>query len=152
MFEGKVKSDPGALTALLRKRAPFAERIGFETGAMASWLWHEFKRVGLPVAGLADGACFGAFGLGAVFCAPEAIFAVLTRPMCDPATMIHLNGVALPSDCASSRRVIDRTLVEFQLDTNTAPWARVEKAGAGQEYRRSKPIFCGEQFSPARRR
>lgn len=37
LFEGKVKSEPGALTTLLRKRAPHAERIGFETGAMASW-------------------------------------------------------------------------------------------------------------------
>jgi transposase len=46
LFEGKSKSDPGALTALLRKRAPHAERIGFETGAMASWLWHELH---LPV-------------------------------------------------------------------------------------------------------
>ena len=45
LFEGKAKSDPGALTALLRKRAPQAERIGFETGAMASWLWHELRRV-----------------------------------------------------------------------------------------------------------
>uniref|UniRef100_UPI003851652F IS110 family transposase n=1 Tax=Bradyrhizobium diazoefficiens TaxID=1355477 RepID=UPI003851652F len=26
-----------------------AERIGFETGAMASWLWHEPRRVELPV-------------------------------------------------------------------------------------------------------
>ncbi|WP_420480976.1 IS110 family transposase [Bradyrhizobium japonicum] len=49
LFEGKAKSDPGALTALLRKRAPDAERIGFETGAMASWLWHELRRVDLPV-------------------------------------------------------------------------------------------------------
>jgi transposase len=49
LFEGKAKSDPGALTALLRKRAPQAERIGFETGAMASWLWHELRRVDLPV-------------------------------------------------------------------------------------------------------
>lgn len=49
MFEGKAKSDPGALRALLRKRAPQAERIGFETGAMASWLWHELRRVDLPV-------------------------------------------------------------------------------------------------------
>jgi predicted NBD/HSP70 family sugar kinase len=32
LFEGKAKSDPGALAALLRKRAPQAERIGFETG------------------------------------------------------------------------------------------------------------------------
>jgi hypothetical protein len=38
VYEGTVKSDPGALTDLLRKRAPDAERIGFETGAMASWL------------------------------------------------------------------------------------------------------------------
>ena len=29
VYEGKVKSDPGALTELLRKRAPNAERIGF---------------------------------------------------------------------------------------------------------------------------
>jgi transposase len=49
VFEGKAKSDPGALTELLRKRAPHAERIGFETGAMASWLWHELRRVDLPV-------------------------------------------------------------------------------------------------------
>lgn len=49
VYEGKVKSDPGALTELLRRRAPDAERIGFETGAMASWLWHELRRVDLPV-------------------------------------------------------------------------------------------------------
>ena len=49
VFEGKAKSDPGALTGLLRKHAPHAERIGFETGAMASWLWHELRRVDLPV-------------------------------------------------------------------------------------------------------
>lgn len=49
VFQGKAKSDPGALAELLRKRAPLAERVGFETGAMSSWLWHELKRVGLPV-------------------------------------------------------------------------------------------------------
>jgi transposase len=49
LFEGKAASDPGALARLIGKRAPAAERIGFETGAMASWLWHELKRVGLPV-------------------------------------------------------------------------------------------------------
>jgi hypothetical protein len=41
IFEGKVKSDPGALTGLLRKHAPHAERIGFEIGAMAGWRWHD---------------------------------------------------------------------------------------------------------------
>ena len=49
VFEGKAKSTPGALAELIRKRAPHAERIGFESGAMASWLWHELKRVDLPV-------------------------------------------------------------------------------------------------------
>ncbi len=49
VFEGKVASDPGALACVISKRAPAAERIGFETGAMASWLWHELKCVGLPV-------------------------------------------------------------------------------------------------------
>jgi transposase len=32
MFESKAKSTPGALTELIRKRAPRAERIGFESG------------------------------------------------------------------------------------------------------------------------
>jgi transposase len=49
IFEGTVCSEPGALARLIRRRAPNAERIGFETGAMASWLWHELKRIGLPV-------------------------------------------------------------------------------------------------------
>lgn len=49
VYEGTAKSDPGTLTELLHKRAPHAERIGFETGAMASWLWHELRRVAFPV-------------------------------------------------------------------------------------------------------
>ncbi|MDR6306254.1 transposase [Nitrobacter vulgaris] len=49
VFEGKTKSDPNALAELLRKRAPYTERVGFETGAMSSWLWHELRRVDLPV-------------------------------------------------------------------------------------------------------
>jgi transposase len=49
VYEGKAKSDPGTLTSMLNKRAPHAERIGFETGAMASWLWHELRRANLPV-------------------------------------------------------------------------------------------------------
>ncbi len=49
IFEGKAKSDPGALTAVIRKHTPHAARIGSETGSMASWLWHELRRVDLPV-------------------------------------------------------------------------------------------------------
>jgi len=48
-WQGRVASDPGALAALLSRKAPDAERFGFETGAMSSWLWHELRRVGLPV-------------------------------------------------------------------------------------------------------
>jgi hypothetical protein len=49
LFERKAASDPGALARVIGKGAPAAERIGFETGAMASWLWHELKRIGLAV-------------------------------------------------------------------------------------------------------
>jgi transposase len=48
VFEGKGRSEPGALARLISKRAPQAVRIGLETGAMASWLWHELKRIDLP--------------------------------------------------------------------------------------------------------
>lgn len=47
--QSKAKSARGALAEALRRRAPHAERIGFETGAMLSWLWHELKRIDLPV-------------------------------------------------------------------------------------------------------
>ena len=49
VFEGTARSEPGALAKVIRKRAPDVSRIGFETGAMASWLWHELKRIDLPV-------------------------------------------------------------------------------------------------------
>ena len=49
IHQGRVKSDPGELAAVIAKKAPNAERVGLETGAMSSWLWHELKRTGLPV-------------------------------------------------------------------------------------------------------
>ncbi|MDD9729205.1 hypothetical protein PVW46_04695 [Mameliella sp. AT18] len=33
-YQGRVASGPGALAPLLGKKAPNAERIGFETGSM----------------------------------------------------------------------------------------------------------------------
>ena len=57
VFEGKARSEPGALAKVIRKRAPQAARIGFETGSMASWLWHELKRIDLPVVCNRRGAC-----------------------------------------------------------------------------------------------
>jgi transposase len=49
-FRGKGEIDAGRADGIDPWRAPRAERIGFEIGAMASWLWHELRRVGLPVA------------------------------------------------------------------------------------------------------
>src|SRR3546814_10629559 len=49
LFEGRAASDPGALAKVIAKHAPQAERIGFESCMMSSWLWHELHWVGLPV-------------------------------------------------------------------------------------------------------
>jgi transposase len=49
VFEGRSASDPGALAKVIWKHAPHARRIGFESGMMSSWLWHELGRLGLPV-------------------------------------------------------------------------------------------------------
>src|SRR5438046_7463596 len=47
--EGGVESEPEAIAAFVRSKAPGAVRIGLETGPTATWLWTELKRLGLPV-------------------------------------------------------------------------------------------------------
>src|SRR6266478_4704967 len=47
--EGVVDSDPEAILAYVRSKAPNAVRIGLETGPTSTWLWTELKRLGLPV-------------------------------------------------------------------------------------------------------
>src|SRR5215475_2483066 len=47
--EGVVDSDPEAIAAFVRSKAPGAIRIGLETGPTATWLWSELKQLGLPV-------------------------------------------------------------------------------------------------------
>src|SRR6516225_1745157 len=47
--EGVVDSDPDAIAAFGRSKAPGAIRVGLETGPTATWLWTELKRLGLPV-------------------------------------------------------------------------------------------------------
>ena len=47
--EDVVDSDPGAIAAFVRSKAPEAVRVGLETGPTATWLWTELKRLGLPV-------------------------------------------------------------------------------------------------------
>src|SRR5258705_1904918 len=47
--EGVVGSDPEAISAYVKSKAPDAVRIGLETGPTSTWLWTELKRLGLPV-------------------------------------------------------------------------------------------------------
>jgi transposase len=47
--EGVVESDPEAIAAFVKLKAPGAVRVGLETGPTATWLWTELKRLGLPV-------------------------------------------------------------------------------------------------------
>src|SRR5262245_39063412 len=46
--EGVVDSEPEAIAAFERSKAPGAVRIGLETGPTATWLWSELKQLGLP--------------------------------------------------------------------------------------------------------
>jgi transposase len=47
--EGTVISEPSAIADVLRSKAPGAVCIGLETGPTTTWLWHELRRLGLPV-------------------------------------------------------------------------------------------------------
>ena len=47
--EGTVISQPEALAAFIKTNAVKAKRIGLETGPTTTWLWHELRRLGLPV-------------------------------------------------------------------------------------------------------
>jgi len=47
--EGVVDSEPEAIAAFVRSKAPGAVRIGLETGPTATWLWTALKQLGLPV-------------------------------------------------------------------------------------------------------
>jgi transposase len=49
VFEGDVASNPQVIAKLLRRRAPQAIRIAFETGSLSNWLWHELKALEFPV-------------------------------------------------------------------------------------------------------
>jgi transposase len=41
--EGVVDSEPEAIAAFVRSKAPGAVRVGLETGPTATWLWSELK-------------------------------------------------------------------------------------------------------------
>ncbi|RYG86547.1 MAG: IS110 family transposase, partial [Alphaproteobacteria bacterium] len=48
IWRGKCVSDPGALAALIRKRAPSPKKIIFETGPLSVWFYHGLNAEGLP--------------------------------------------------------------------------------------------------------
>ena len=48
IWRGKCASDPKLLAEVIRKRAPRAERVVFETGPLSVWLYHALAAEGLP--------------------------------------------------------------------------------------------------------
>jgi transposase len=48
IWRGKCPSDPTLLAEEIRKHAPDAERIVFETGPLSTWYYHELTAAGLP--------------------------------------------------------------------------------------------------------
>ena len=47
VWRGRCSSDPEAIARIVRERAPFAVRLGLETGQLSTWL--SLRRLGLPV-------------------------------------------------------------------------------------------------------
>lgn len=48
IWRGKCPSDPKLIAEVIRKRAPDAERVVFETGPLSVWFYHAFQLEGLP--------------------------------------------------------------------------------------------------------
>lgn len=48
IWRGKCSSDPQIVAQLIRKRAPHASRVVFETGPLATWFYHALTAEGLP--------------------------------------------------------------------------------------------------------
>ncbi|TIX62192.1 MAG: IS110 family transposase [Mesorhizobium sp.] len=48
IWRGKCPSDPSLVADVLRKRAPAAKRVVFETGPLSVWFYHALSAEGLP--------------------------------------------------------------------------------------------------------
>lgn len=48
-WSGKVKTDPQSLAAAIGRRAPDLVRVGMESGAQSTWLWHGLRQMGVAV-------------------------------------------------------------------------------------------------------
>src|SRR5918996_4189312 len=46
----KSRVSPRRSRRFIRARAPQVAKVGFETGPLAVWHWHELRQLGLPVA------------------------------------------------------------------------------------------------------
>jgi transposase len=49
VWRGKTDSTPQAIATAVKQHAPHAVRVGLESGQLSNWLFHELKRMGLPV-------------------------------------------------------------------------------------------------------
>ena len=49
LWRGKCPTDVAALASTIRQHAPEVERVGLETGMLATWLCHGLAEAGLPV-------------------------------------------------------------------------------------------------------
>lgn len=49
VWQGKSSSEPGMIAKKVRHHAPDAAKVGFETGPLSTWHWHELHELGLPV-------------------------------------------------------------------------------------------------------
>ena len=48
IWRGKSPSDPALLAKIIRKRAPMAKRVVFETGPLSTWFYHALTSEGVP--------------------------------------------------------------------------------------------------------
>lgn len=48
IWRGKCPSDPKTIAGIVRKHAPFVERVVFETGPLSVWFYHALREEGLP--------------------------------------------------------------------------------------------------------
>jgi transposase len=49
IWRGRVKTEPEALAAAIRRRAPELVRVGMESGGQSTWLWHSLRAMGIAV-------------------------------------------------------------------------------------------------------
>ncbi len=48
IWRGKCPSDPKLLAQVIRKHAPHAKRVVFETGPLSTWFYHALTAEGVP--------------------------------------------------------------------------------------------------------